>query len=149
MRWGRVVISAILVTIFNALYGMVTCGWLFKWIYAIEPASIWKPESAYTGLFWAKMYIGSLILWFFFAAVYGLIQQVVVVDCKHCKGALYGLIVWLVGMLPGMWMVYSFMTVADQVVIYWTISGLISLMVSGVIVASINSKGKSGTCCCG
>ena len=148
MKWGKVLFAAVAATVFNAIYGIATCGWLFKWIYAIEPTNVWKPESAYTGAFWAKVYIGSLILWFFFAAAYGLINKVFTADCSLCKGAAYGLIIWLVGMLPGMWMTYSFMTVSYQVVIYWTISGLVSLMISGMIVAAIYGK-KECSCCCG
>ena len=147
MKWGRIVISAIAATVFNVIYGTATCGWLFKWIYAIEPTNVWKPESTYTGAFWVKMLVGSLVLWFFFAAVYGLFSKVLTMDCKFCKGASYGLIVWLVGMLPGMWATYSFMTVAPQVIIYWTVSGIISLMISGMIVAGIYGEGKGGTCC--
>jgi membrane protein insertase Oxa1/YidC/SpoIIIJ len=42
-----------------------------------------------------------------------------------------------VGMLPGMFSIYSFMTVAAGVVIYWTILGLVEMPIKGLIIAAI------------
>ena len=53
------------------------------------------------------------------------------------KGLVFGLFVWLVGTLPGMLATYTFMRVATTVVIYWTIQGLVVLLVEGAIIAAI------------
>lgn len=149
MRWCRIFLGAVAATVFSAIWNSVMCAWLFKWVYDIPPIEFWKPEVTYTGSFWAILYIGSFILYFILAAVFGWIYKALPSKCWCCRGSAFGLIVWLVGTLPGMFFMYMFATIAPTVIIYWAISGLVSLQIVGLIMSAIyGSEGETGECCC-
>ncbi|MDD5432827.1 MAG: hypothetical protein PHO70_07610 [Candidatus Omnitrophica bacterium] len=137
MKIGKVVLAGVAVTVFNAILGMVTCGGIFSWVYKLEPTNVWKPMEGAPG---AKYMIGSLVLSILLAVVYALIQKGLPGKNKLVKGAVFGLCVWAVGMLPGMFATYTFMTVATTVTIYWTILGLIKSPLEGMIIAAIYGK---------
>lgn len=149
MRWGRIFLAAVAVTVFDALYGMLTCGWLFKWVYAIPPTDFWKPVANYTSMFWVALTIGNFILLFLLAAVFGWICKCLPGKCCCCRGSAFGLIVWLVGVLPGMFALYMFTVIAPAVLYYWGISGLVELQIVGLIISCIYGKGEGETCCVG
>ena len=81
--------------------------------------------------------IGSYLLTVVLAFVYALINKGVTGKNRFIKGIIFGVIVWAVGMLPGMLATHSFMTVASTVVVYWTIVGFVELSVKGLIIAAI------------
>jgi hypothetical protein len=81
--------------------------------------------------------IGGLLLNMVLAVVYALLRKGIPGKNKLAKGIVFGLCVWAVGMLPGMFSTYFFMTVATGAVIYWTILGLIELPLKGLIIAVI------------
>jgi hypothetical protein len=64
--------------------------------------------------------IGDFLLNAIFVVVYALLRNGIPGKNRLTKGLVFGLCVWAVGMLPGMFSTYSFMTVATGVVIYWT-----------------------------
>ncbi|MBU0533924.1 MAG: hypothetical protein KJ887_03895 [Candidatus Omnitrophica bacterium] len=135
MKIGKIVIAGVVVTVFNAIVGMLTCGGIFSWVYKLEPINIWKPMgSSGPG---AMFMIGSLILSIVLSFVYTLINKGIPGGNKFTKGIVFGLCVWAVGMLPGMFATYAFMTVSTTVVIYWTILGLIKTPLEGMIIATI------------
>lgn len=134
MKIGKILIAAVAVTIFNAIVGMVTCGGIFNWVYKLEPTNVWKPMNGGPG---ATFMIGSFVLSIILSFVYALIQKGIPGGNKFAKGIVFGLCVWAVGMLPGMFATYAFMTVATTVVVYWTIVGLIKTPLEGMIIAAI------------
>jgi hypothetical protein len=85
----------------------------------------------------AKFMIGSFILSVILAYVYALINKGIPGKNKVAKGIVFGLCVWAVGMLPGMFATRAFMTVNPTVVVYWTILGLIKSPLEGIIIAAI------------
>lgn len=133
MKTGRIIIAAAAISIFDAIVGAVTCGGVFNWVYKLEPTNIWKsmemPGVAY--------YVGALILNILFVLVYALLQKGIPGKNKLVKGLIFGLCVWAVGMLPGMFATYMFMTVAPTVIVYWTILALIQEPIRGLITAAI------------
>lgn len=134
MKIMRILIAAVAVTVFSAVAGAVTCGWLFNWVYKLEPTSIWKPMSGPPGvMFMAAGFALSVVL----AFVYALLSKGIPGKNKIVKGLIFGSCVWAVGMLPGMLSTYEFMTVATGVVIYWTILGFVELAIKGIIIAVI------------
>ncbi len=134
MKIGKILIAGVAVTIFNAIVGGVTCGCVFNWVYKLEPTNIWKPMEGGPG---AMFMIGNLVLSIILSFVYALINKGIPGGNKLMKGVVFGLCVWAVGMLPGMFATYAFMTVAATVVIYWTILGLIKAPLEGMIIAAI------------
>lgn len=147
MKIGRIIIAAVVITVLSALYNGLTCGWLFKWVYALEPASVWMPENLMNTAYFAWVYLGFFILYFFFVLVYARIGSCLPGTCSISKGALWGFIVWLVGMLPGMFTLYMFTIINGTVILYWTLSGLVWIVIAG-IVAGLVYGGKEGVCCC-
>jgi hypothetical protein len=81
--------------------------------------------------------IGGFLFNIVFAVVYVLLRKGVPGKNKLVKGLVFGLCVWAVGMLPWMFCMYYFMTVATEVIIYWTILGLVEIPITGVIIAAI------------
>lgn len=134
MKMGKILIAALAVSLFGTIFAGVTCGWLFSWVYKLEPTNIWKPMDGPPGL---TFYIGSFLLNIVLAAVYALLRNGIPGKNKLTKGIIFGLCVWAVGMLPGMFATYYFMTIAAGVVIYWTILGLVEMPIKGLIIAAI------------
>jgi len=134
MKRGKILIAALAVSLFGAIFSGVTCGWLFNWVYKLEPTNVWKPMDGPPGL---VFYIGGFLLNIVLAVVYSLLQKGVPGESKLTKGIIFGLCVWAVGILPGMFSTYSFMTMAAGAVIYWTILGLVEMPIKGLIIAVI------------
>lgn len=134
MKIGKLIIAAIALSIFGLIIGAVTCGGVFNWVYKLEPTNVWKPMDGPPGLVY---HVVGFILNIILAAVYALIRKGLPGKNKLVKGLVFGLCVWAVGMLPGMFATYYFMTVATEVVIYWTILGLVEYPIMGLIIAAI------------
>ncbi|MDD5194209.1 MAG: hypothetical protein PHQ96_00860 [Candidatus Omnitrophica bacterium] len=134
MKIGRMLIAAVAISLFGAIFGGLTCGWLFNWVYKLEPTNVWKPMDGPPGL---SFYIVGLLLNIVLVVVYALFRKGIPGKNKFVKGLVFGLCAWAIGMLPGMFSTYSFMTVATGVVIYWTILGLIEMPIKGLIIAAI------------
>jgi len=134
MKIGKILLAGVVVTIFNMVVGMITCGGIFSWVYNLEPTNVWKPMNGGPGV---KFMLASLVLSVVLAFVYALINKGIPGKNKFVKGAVFGLCVWAVGMLPGMLATHVFMTVATTVIVYWTILGLIKTPLEGMIIAAI------------
>ena len=134
MKIRNILIAELAVSLFGAVFGGVTCGWLFNWVYKLEPTNVWKPMGGPPGL---AFQIGGFLLNIILAVVYALLRKGIPGKNKLSKGLVFGLCVWAVGILPGMFSTYSFMTVATGVVIYWTILGLVEMPIKGLIIAAI------------
>jgi hypothetical protein len=144
MKAIRAVLAAIVITAFGYVLGGLTCGWLFNWVYQLEPTNVWKPMTGPPGMgFMAAGFVLNLV----FVGVYLLLSSGIPGACNCVKGLVFGLCVWAVGMLPGMLSVHYFMTVNTTVVVYWTILGLIRMPLDGVIAAAICSCGGQSCCC--
>lgn len=137
MKIGRIVIAGLAVSIFDMLVGAVTCGGYFNWVYKVEPTNVWKAMSGPPGV---DFMIRNLALNIIFAFSFAVLKNGLPGRNRFEKGFVLGLFVWALGMLPGMNAMYSFMTVAPVVLIYWTILGLIQAPIEGVIIAAIYGK---------
>ena len=131
---GKIIAASVVVTVVGSIVGMVTCGWLFRWIYEIEPVNIWRQMDGPPP---AIFYVASLILNLIFVSVYALFYKGIPGKSVVTKGLIYGLCVFAVGQLMGMVMTYMFMNIAWQVVVYWTICGLVFTPVYGIVAAAI------------
>ncbi len=137
MKIGKILIAGIAAAIFNTIVGALTCGGVFNWVYKLEPANVWKPMSGPPGLLF---YTGSFVLSLILAFVYALVQKGIPGKNKFIKGLIFGLCVWATGTLPGMFTIHAFMTVATTVVVYWTLLGLFTIPLEGMIIAAIYGK---------
>lgn len=134
MNIKKLILAIIAVAIFNFLAGMATCCSTFSWVYKLEPTNVWRADENVSIPF---AILGMFIVDAIFVWVYALINKGIPGANRFIKGLLYGLLVVLVGLLPGMVATYTYMTVATTVVAYWTISGFIISPLKGLITAAI------------
>lgn len=134
MNIKKIILAIIAVTVFNVIVGMLTCGSTFSWVYKLEPTNVWKPMENFSPLI---MIATLLVIDALFVFVYALINKGIPGQNRFVKGLVYGLLVVLVGLVPGMIETYLYMTVATTVVVYWTIWGLIVSPLKGLITAAI------------
>jgi len=134
----RILLAGLAGTVFCTAVSMVTCGWVFNWVYRVEPVHVWKPMDSNGPGVWFM--IAELVLGILLAAMYAMVCKGLPGKNRIVRGLLFGLMVWIVGILPGMFSTYSFMTVAPVVVLYWTILYLIVLPIKGLIIAAIYGK---------
>lgn len=143
MKIGKMLIAALAVWLFGAIFSAVTCGWLFNWVYKLEPTNVWRPMDGPPGL---MFYIGSFLLNIILVVVYAILNKGIPGGNKIVKGLVFGLCVWAVSILPGMFATHAFMTVATGAVTYWILIGLVELPIKGMIIAAIYED-ECG--CCG
>ena len=138
MKVGKVLLSGIVVGVLQGVWGWLTCGWLFNWVYTLEPTTVWKPAEEMP---FVLMNITGIIFAILLALVYALV-------CKGLpgkgivKGLWFGLFVWLVGTLPGTFGLGMFSVIAQGVIVYWIISGLVTNLWQGLVIATIYGKGS-------
>nr|VFK40432.1 MAG: hypothetical protein BECKTC1821E_GA0114239_100740 [Candidatus Kentron sp. TC]VFK41908.1 MAG: hypothetical protein BECKTC1821D_GA0114238_101137 [Candidatus Kentron sp. TC]VFK57671.1 MAG: hypothetical protein BECKTC1821F_GA0114240_101918 [Candidatus Kentron sp. TC] len=143
MNYKRLTIATLIIFVLAQIWGFLTCGWLFNWIYEIEPTSVWlemERMSLPLGLLWG--FIFSLTFVFAYATFYAGIP-----GNGIKKGIRFGLLIWLVGAFPGMGSMSVYTVIAHQVIIYWVINALIQLIWQGAIVGRVyepNSLAKVG-----
>lgn len=134
MKVGKIIIAGIVTSIVGSIIAMVTCGGFMNWVYALEPTNVWKPMDGPPS---AWFYVGTLGINVILAFVYALLRKGIPGKNKIVKGIVFGLCVWAVGIVPGMWATYFFMTVNPAVVLYWLILDVIVLPIKGSIIATI------------
>lgn len=137
MKAWRILLAAVAIQLFGMVFSMITCGWLFTWVYQLEPLNIWKPMEGGPGI---DFFATTFVLHIIFVFVYVLLRNGLPGKNLVVKGLFYGLCVWAVGALPCLYMTLYFMTIAPTVVVYWAITGLIGTPISGVIASSIYGK---------
>ncbi len=134
MKKGKVLLAALAVSVFHFVFGALTCGWLFSWVYAVEPVNVWRHMDGPPGMGFNS---GTLLLNIIFVVVYALLRKGIPGKTKSARGICFGLCVWAVGILPGMFATAYFMTVAPVVILYWTMIGLIETPLKGLIAAVV------------
>jgi len=134
MKIKKLILAIVVVAVFNILVGKLTCGGVFSWVYKLEPVSVWKPiQSVSLSLMLGSIvFVDAIFVW-----AYALINKGIPGGNRFVKGLLYGLLVVLVGLIPGMISTYLYMTVAKTVVIYWTVWGFVVSPLKGLIAAAI------------
>lgn len=134
MNIKKIILAIIAVAVFNIIAGMLTCGGVFSWVYKLEPTNVWKPDESIS---FPLMIAGIFFVDAIFVWIYALINKGIPGANRFVKGLVYGLLVVLVGLVPGMIATYTYMTVATTVVVYWTIWGLVVSPIKGLIAAAI------------
>jgi len=136
MKIGKVILAGVVVGILGGIWGWLTCGWLFNWVYVLEPTSIWKaPEEMPFMLMSIMGLVFAIILAFVYALIHkGLPGKDIV------KGLTFGLFIWLVGGLPGNFYLGIVTVMNHGVVIYWILGSLIISLWQGLVIAAIYGK---------
>lgn len=133
MNVKRIVLSAIIIWVVSAAWTMLTCGWLFNWVYQIPPV-IWKTgEEIMSAGSYAGSSVLGLLITFIFVTIFAALYKGLPFDGVK-KGLMYGFIIWLVGTFSGMVTLPFYMTIAWTVIIYWLINGLVIHLIFGALV---------------
>lgn len=136
MNVKKVILSTIIIWIVGAIFGWLTCGWLFNWVYQIPPI-IWQDPTALTT---TGSMIGSNLIGIISALLFVLVYIVfykAISGQGAVRGMQYGFFIWLVGTLSGMAVMPFYMTIATIVVVYWIIQALVLNLIMGAIVGAI------------
>lgn len=139
MNKKQMLLAAVLIWIVGTIFSWLTCGWLFNWIYTIEPI-IWQPVEVImsTGSFVGSSLLG-LLTSILFVLVYAVFYKGIPGKGVK-KGMAFGFFIWLVSGLSGMITMPFYMTIATTVVAYWIISALVMSLIKGAIVGAIYKK---------
>ncbi|MCK4533300.1 hypothetical protein KAU39_05890 [bacterium] len=136
MNVKKILISGAIIWFVNSLFGWLTCGWLFNWVYRVPP-NIWKdPTTMMSAGNMMGMNLSGIISAMLFALVYAVLYKGIPGKGAK-KGMTYGLLMWLVGAFSGIMSMPFYMTIAIAVVVYWIIQALIMSLINGAIVGTI------------
>lgn len=137
MKVKKLIITTVVLAVLNSIWGWLTCGWLFNWVYQLEPMNVWvNPED----MSMAMMSFFTLLGAFLFVLVYALINKGISGKTVLTKGMMYGLVAWLVGSLCGIASMSVYTVIADAVIIYWIINSLVTCLWNGVLVTALYGK---------
>jgi hypothetical protein len=145
MNAKRIVIVGLIVWIVDSIFILLTCGWLYKWVYQLPP-NIWRDWSTMPAT--AVNIIGPHVIGIIRALLFALVFAILYKGIPGkgiTKGIVYGVLVWLVGALTGMASMPFYMTIATTVVIYWIIQQLVLGVINGAIVGVIYKEKKKAS----
>ena len=133
MNIKKLIITTLAIWIVSAAYTMLTCGWLFSWVYELPPM-IWKtPTEIMASANMIGSYLAGVLVSFLFVFIFAFLYKKL--PNKGVKrGLLYGFLVWLVGPASGVIAMPFYMTIATIVVAYWVLSMLVKYLLLGAIV---------------
>ncbi len=142
MNVKRIVIAGVVIWIVDSIFFILTCGWLFKWVYKLPP-NIWRDWATIQAS--AGNLIGAHVIGIIRALLFVLVFAIIYKGIPGkgiTKGMIYGVLVWIVGALSGMPSMPFYMTIATGVVIYWIIQQLVLGVINGAIVGAIYKEQK-------
>lgn len=136
MKIAKIILAALVIWIVQMVTVMLTCGWLFKWVYEIPPI-IWKDPVAMTS---GLNMLGSNLVAIFGSIIFVLVYSLFYkgIPGKGVKkGVTYGFAVWLIGPLIGSIAMPFYMTISTAVIIYWVMQMFVLFLIKGAIVGAI------------
>jgi hypothetical protein len=135
----KVVVSTIVLWLVSVFYMFLTCGWLFKWVYDLEP-KIWLPvEVMMLPVNMVLSHIVTIVGVFFFVVIFEILYKAIP-QKGVSKGMVYGFFVFLLGPFVGISSMPLYMTVSTTVIVYWLVSAFVLFLIKGAIVGKIYSK---------
>ncbi len=136
MQYGRLFLSALVVALFSFFFGWLTCGWLFTWVYSFPPAGIIRDMANASSAFWVVLNLGNFVTGIIYTFIYSKIGYVIGGGALR-KGLMYGVLIWFVSLIPGMFYMYMTTNIGWQLSVYWLVRGMVELLVIGCLIAWI------------
>ena len=137
----KLFLTSFVVWVVGIAFIMLTCGWLFSWVYAIPPIVSKSAEAMMNPANMVGNYLIAFLIAVIFVLVYAWIMKAL--PGKGAKrGIYYGLIVWLVSAFSGMITMPFYMNIATTLVVYWVIQALVLSVIKGAIVGAMYKEGK-------
>jgi len=120
--------------VFFNLWSLITCGWLFRWVYFAEPTeALRRGVLSLSDGFFGLSFLNNLILTGAFSFIYALTEKILP-GGRFRKGLIFGFFIWLVSwLLPFMRFVIS-LNLSIALSVYWCMNGLAVYVLTGVVI---------------
>ena len=105
-------------------------------MYKMSPAGMWKPMG---GDWFIQMIVYNIVVGVIMAYVFSIIKSAVP-GSGITKGVIFGLMVWLLGSVPGLGITYLTMNIRNKLIITWLINGLVNYMAAGAAIEVVDEK---------
>ncbi|MBW3011907.1 hypothetical protein KY311_01875 [Candidatus Woesearchaeota archaeon] len=139
MTIKRTLAAGFLASIVAFLFNLLTNGFLFSWVFLVMPADVWR---VMTGLWYLWAVLLALMYGQILAFVYTILEESIP-GVKLSKGVMFGLLVWLVSILPNSLTMLVTMEVAGFLVFYNILHGLALSVLLGIVIAEIVTTEKN------
>jgi hypothetical protein len=142
VKLGRAAVAGLVANVLSFIVG--GGGYqLFGWVFELEPRGVWKwsPEKTAEMSFgwWAFLIGGNTLLAIVYALVYAVLYHGIP-GTGFRKGLVFGLIVWLVGVVPAIFTMYVLVNIHGGALLYFLTQSLVEHLVYGAAVALIYGK---------
>jgi len=138
MDTKKIILAGIAATIVYPVWywlNFLINAWFLNWTYQLESKNIWmlmkNLEMEFMGIDFITLIFSGLILGMILALVYAILYKGIPGQGIK-KGLCFGLLVWAVCGLPGI-----FFVAITGLSIYWTLSELVKLLILGAVIAAI------------
>ncbi len=139
MNVKRLALATLAVFLVSTAFIMATCASLFSWIYEIEPLIWLTPEQMMDTSSMIASNLVGLVSSFFWVLVFAVLYKGI--PGKGIKkGLMYGFLIWLAASFKGIASMPFYMTIAEGVIMYWLVSGLLLNLLLGTVTAAIYKK---------
>ena len=133
----KVIVGGVLAGLVMVVVGFIVGGMTAE-MYRMSPAALWKPMG---GNWFLQMVVYDIVVGLILSFVYSILKSAVPGSGLQ-KGIIFGLLVWLVGTLPGMGITYLTMNVRNLMLTVWALNGLANYVLSGMVINWSDDKLK-------
>lgn len=128
------IVAGIAVLVLSMLW-MNAYGMVFPAVAAEYKTAMFRPwtDPLMTAFFAYPLILGLALAWAW-SRTKSLFKQ----EEFWKRGTMFGLSVWLIATIPGMFVTYTSFVVSFPMVLEWTLGGLLYSVVSGIIFAKLN-----------
>lgn len=135
MNWKKALLAGIGGAIVNIIYSMLFCtNLLVPWLKEVTAPELWVEE---TTLFLPTMIVFGFAVCFIWAFGYALLYKGIP-GTGVSKGVVYGILLWILGILPNMAALYLHTTISAEIIWFFiTANGLFRGIVLGATYALI------------
>jgi len=142
VKVGRAVVAGLVANVLSFVVG--GGGYhLFGWVFTLEPQGIWKWNPEQTADmsvgWWVVLIGGNTLAAIVFALVYAILFNGIPGTGLR-KGLVFGLIVWLIGVVPAIFTMYIMMNIHPAALLYFLTQALVEYFVYGAAVALVYGR---------
>jgi hypothetical protein len=143
MVWWKILLTLVLLVlvgqVVHTVEAMCTMNYYTDPAYCAVWSKIMMPNAGPPPASFFYYSLGfALIGWCLFMFVYAVVRPAVPGAAGWQKGAMYGLLIWLVASLPGMLSMILLVNLPLGIVVAWLVSALIINLINGAINGAIN-----------
>lgn len=141
LNYGRIILAGVAINFASFIVGGGSYL-LFGNVFKLEPIDIWKWTPA-MGLdipvSWWLLFLMNIVLAVVFAWVFAVLYDGIP-GTGIRKGFVFGLLAWLIGVIPPMTTLYLMTNIANGALVYFTVQGLVEWLVYGAVISAIYKK---------